>query len=95
VRFDWDETKNAINLRKHGVDFDTAAVVFEDPFQLRVLERTVNGESRWQTTGMAGDTLLLLVVHTLDDDEDDEEFVRIISARRATPRERRRYEEAI
>jgi uncharacterized DUF497 family protein len=93
VRFDWDETKNAINQRKHGVDFDTAAAVFDDPFQLPVFERIVEGEERWQTIGMAGDVLLLLVAHTLEDDE-GEEFVRIVSARRATPRERRRYEEA-
>jgi len=92
VRFDWDETKNAINLRKHGVDFNTASLVFDDPLHLPVKDREVDGEVRWQTVGMADGVLLLLVVHTFED-EDEAEVIRIISARKADAHERRRYED--
>lgn len=51
------------------------------------------GEQRWQTIGKAGSALLVLVVHT-HRDEQDNEVIRIISARRATPSERKRYEQA-
>jgi uncharacterized DUF497 family protein len=93
VRFDWDETKNAINLRKHGIDFNTASLAFDDPLHLPVKDREVDGEVRWQTVGMADGVLLLLVVHTFED-EDEVEVIRIISARKADAHERRRYEDS-
>jgi uncharacterized protein len=92
LRFDWDETKDAANLRKHGVGFEAASLVFDDPLQLSAQDREVNGEERWQTIGMAGGVLLLLVAHTFED-ENEEEVVRIISARKANAQERRRYED--
>ncbi|MBW4039685.1 MAG: BrnT family toxin [Acidobacteria bacterium] len=92
LRFDWDETKDAINLRKHGIGFEAASLVFDDPMHLSVQDREVDGEQRWQTIGMAEGVLLLLVAHTVED-EDDEEVVRILSARRATAQERSRYED--
>jgi uncharacterized DUF497 family protein len=91
VRFEWDPKKNAINLRKHDVDFVTAALVFDDPMHLTEQDREVDGEARWQTIGVVEGVLLLVVVHTLEDE--DEEAIRIISAREAGARERRRYEE--
>jgi len=54
-------------------------------------ERIVDGEQRWQTVGLAGGVVLLIVAHTYRD-EGNEEVVRIISARRATRKERRDYE---
>lgn len=51
-----------------------------------------NGEYRWQTLGWVEGHLLLLVAHTVRDDEDGTEIIRIISARRAEPKERTRYE---
>jgi uncharacterized DUF497 family protein len=92
LRFDWDETKDANNLRKHGVGFEAASLVFDDPLQLSAQDCEVDGEERWQTIGMAGGVLLLLVSHTFED-EDGEEVVRIISARKANAQERRRYED--
>jgi hypothetical protein len=89
VRFDWDEVKNRHNLRKHGIDFETAILVFEDPYSVAVLDRVVYGEERWQTIGAAGGVTVVVVAHTLS-----EEVIRIISARKATPLERRSYEEA-
>jgi len=88
VRFDWDDKKYAINRRKHGIDFDTASLVFDDPLHLLTLDRVVDGEQRWRTIGMAAGVMLLVVVHTLEDDE----VVRIISARKAEAHKRRRYE---
>lgn len=92
MRFEWDEAKNRHNIAKHTVSFETARLVFEDPQALSVLERIVDREERWQTLGMIGGVVVLLVAHTFRD-EGGEEAIRIISARRATPRERRAYEE--
>jgi uncharacterized DUF497 family protein len=91
VRFDWDERKNESNLRKHGIDFNTASLVFDDPVHLPTLDREIDGEQRWQTIGMADGVLLLLVVHTVEDEDEADELVRIISARKAEAHERRTY----
>ena len=91
MRFEWDETKNRSNLRKHGISFATATRVFEDTNYGMEQDREIDGEERWQTIGRIGDLMVLLVAHTVVDDEDDVIF-RIISARRATAHERRRYE---
>jgi uncharacterized protein len=87
VEFIWDARKNRANTRKHGIDFETAIVVFDDPFQVTLQDREVEGEQRWHTIGMVNDLSIVLVVHT----NEGEEFVRIVSARKATPRERTIY----
>ena len=93
VRFEWDPEKAAVNLAKHGIAFEDAARVFDDPLQRSRQDRAEGGELRWQTLGMvAGLLVLLLVAHTWRE-EDDEEIIRIISARRANRRERRDYEQ--
>jgi uncharacterized DUF497 family protein len=92
LRFEWDETKNAIHLWKHGIDFATATAVFDDPEQLLTPDRVVDGEQRWQTIGLVDGVLFLLVVHTLEE-ENEVEVVRMISARRTERHERRRYED--
>jgi uncharacterized DUF497 family protein len=91
IRFEWDEAKNRSNLAKHGLSFEQAIDAFRDPLNLPVLDRIENGEVRWQTYGMIGHGLIM-VAHTSYDFE-DEEIIRIISARRASKHERRRYEE--
>ncbi len=91
MKFEWDAAKAEINLRKHRVSFEIAVRVFADPFALVEQDRIENGEYRWRTLGLVDGRLLLLVAHTVRDDEDGVEVVRIISARRAEPRERRRY----
>jgi hypothetical protein len=98
IRFEWDPQKAAGNLRKHGVSFETAMRAFADPFALTDQDRIEGGERRWQTLGMVEGYLLLLVAHTIrEEDEDDRpvEIIRIISARMADPKERRRYEQEI
>ena len=92
MRIEWDEAKDKANQRKHeGIDFSLAAEVFDDPLHKSLQDRVVGSEERWQTVGMVRGLLLLLVAHTWRD-ERGEEVVRIISARRATKRERQAYE---
>jgi hypothetical protein len=92
-KFEWDEGKNQINLNKHGIDFDTASFVFDDPHFLTEQDRVVDGEERWQTIGMVGGFVILMVAHTVQD-ASNVEIIRIISARRAIPKEKKRYEQA-
>ncbi|HEY5008247.1 MAG TPA: BrnT family toxin [Caulobacteraceae bacterium] len=96
VRFEWDEAKNLSNQRKHdGVSFEEAQRVFEDPLHVSVQDRIEGGEQRWQTVGAVQGLVILVVAHTVTEQDSDGgsvEIIRIISARRATPRERRRYE---
>ena len=96
IRFEWDEIKNLSNRRKHGVSFEDACQVFRAPLYVSVQDRIEKGEARWQTLGMVEDLLLLMVAHTVREELEDGtlvEVVRIISARRATRKERRRYED--
>jgi len=93
ARFEWNGAKAASNLRKHRVSFQTAVRAFADPFALFEQDRIEGGECRWQTVGLVDSHLLLMVAHPLRDDEDGTEIVRIISARRADPKERKRYEQ--
>lgn len=87
VDFSWDERKAASNLRKHGVSFGEAATVFADPLALAIDDAVA--PERTLLLGMSERQRLLLVVHA----ELDHSTMRIISARRATSHERRRYEE--
>ena len=88
MQFTWDEKKNRANRQKHGISFETAKLVFDDPYHLTSQDREVEGEPRWQTIGMVNGIHLILVAHIVDEDDD---LVRILSARKATPRERNIY----
>lgn len=94
MRFEWGPNKSRANLRKHGISFETASLVFGDRNHLSVQDRLEEAEERWQTLGLAGGITILIVAHTVAE-EDGEEVIRIISARKATPCERRRYDEGI
>jgi uncharacterized protein len=83
----WDERKAAANYRKHGIRFETAVQVFEDAFLLTVPDPHPD-DDRWRTVGVVSQSTLL-VVHA---EIDDKGTGRIISTRRATQTERRRYE---
>ena len=78
-------------MRKHGISFDVARLVFDDPDAISDQDRFEGGEYRWQTIGLVNGVRLLLVAYTVRDSRGDE-TIRIISARRATRREERRYE---
>lgn len=92
MRFEWDPRKDKANREKHGISFELARRVFDDPNHLSLQDRHESGEERWQTLGLIGPYAILLVAHTYED-ENGEETVRIISARKATRAERRRYDE--
>jgi hypothetical protein len=93
IWFEWDPAKARANKRKHGVSFDVARSIFDDPDALADHDRVEDGEHRWQTLGLAGGVLLLLVAHTVRfENEENDEIIRIISARRADRKERQRYE---
>lgn len=90
MQFAWDERKNRTNRAKHKVSFETAVSVFEDPYAISIQDRFVTGEERWQTLGLIEGVVVLLVAHLVEL-EGNEEIIRIISARKATPRERDIY----
>jgi len=92
-RFEWDEQKNRQNLHNHDVRFETAVLVFDDPYAITQRDVTFEDEERWITVGAIGPGSILLVVHTFYE-EHDEEVIRVISARAAESHERRAYEEA-
>jgi len=93
MRFEWDPAKNAANKTKHGIDFETAQLVFDDPFCVTFVERIRDGEARWRAIGSIEEIVILVVVHTYTEEVSDE-VIRIISARPATRRERRLYAQA-
>ena len=95
TRYEWNPDKAARNLRKHGVSFENAAQVFDDPLAMATLNGYVDGEERWQMIGRAGKAGMLFVVHLWWEEEfegEPVEAIRIISARGATASERRSYE---
>jgi len=87
VKFEWNPDKNRENLQKHGVSFLTAARVFEQPILRIVDNRKDYGETRYIAIGAFRDTVYY-VAYTVRNDR-----TRIISARRANRRERRKYRE--
>lgn len=91
MRFEWDEAKNRRNRIKHKISFETAKSVFDDPNLLSLFDRVVDGEERWHSLGMIDRIIVVLVAHTYREESGDE-VIRIISARKATPRERTWYE---
>ena len=83
--YEWDSEKEAANIKKHGIDFDTAILVFEDDSRIEWYDEAhSDGEDRYNTIGMVHD--VLFVVYT-----ERGERTRIISARLATKTERKRY----
>jgi len=91
LRFEYDPSKAALNLRKHGVSFDEAATVLADPLRslLRDDEHSLD-EQRFLTIGCSTRGRILFVVYTESDSS-----VRLIGARVATATERKQYEEVI
>jgi uncharacterized DUF497 family protein len=93
VKWVWNNDKNRLNKQKHGLSFETAQLVFDDTLALSRPDPHPAGE-RWQTVGAIGN-VMLFVVHTWPDPDDRTgiETGRIISARKATARERKAYDE--
>lgn len=90
VIVEWDPVKAEINLKKHQVSFEEASTVFDDPLFITFLDvEHSDDEERYITLGLSQRNRLLLIAHT-----DREGIIRIISARKATNKERRFYEQA-
>lgn len=87
MEFEWDSNKAEINLKKHGIDFNFAVAVFLDPFAMTFEDMDSVAEQRWKTIGLAHGVAVLLVVHTYPNDQ----CIRIISARKLTKVEKRKY----
>jgi uncharacterized DUF497 family protein len=89
MEFEWDETKAEANLQKHGVSFTEAMTVFGDPLSLTAYDPDHSTtEDRYIIMGMSSENRLLVVSHT-----DRGDKIRVISARAATRRERKDYED--
>ena len=89
LRFEWDERKGAINRRRHGVAFEEAETVFADEHALLLDDPDHSaGEDRFILMGIGHSLRVLLVFHC---HREGGEVIRIISARKATARERRQY----
>jgi uncharacterized protein len=88
LTFEWDDAKNQANLLKHGITFEQATEIFLDPLSLTIQDPEHSDvEDRFITIGMTKTGLVAVASHT-----DREDTIRIISARRATNRERISYE---
>jgi uncharacterized DUF497 family protein len=93
IRFEWDEKKNRANRKKHGIWFEEAQQVFDDVAALRFFDtHHSDDEDRFILLGMSGSSRILVVVFC---EKERKDTIRIISARKATKREAKKYEEGI
>jgi len=89
MKLEWDKQKNGANVEKHGLDFADAYKVFESPMLIKSDDRKDYGEDRWIGIGLM-DLRVVVIVFT----EPKAKTVRVISFRKATSDERKRYEQA-
>ncbi len=89
MKFEWDKRKNQASIEKHGLDFADAHEVFEAPMLVKLDERKDYGEDRWIGIGLM-DMRVVVIAFT----EPKENIIRVISFRKATTDERKRYEQA-
>lgn len=93
LAFEWDETKNKTNRLKHGIWFEEARTVFDDPNGRLFFDKDNSAtEARFILLGYSSSNRLLVVPHSY---RKGDQVVRIISARKATPKERQYYEERV
>ena len=93
-RFEWDPPKAIANQRIHGVSFQRAATIFNDPRQISVYDDDhSDSETRWATMGMDSAGNLLVVIHTYLANTEGDVGIRLISARRANRQEAGQYAE--
>jgi len=86
TEFEWDEKKNVINIKKHGVSFEDAIMVFNDPKRYEQYDKAHSFfEDRWKTVGLNNTTVLSVII------TEAEESTRIISVRKADKYEKEKY----
>lgn len=83
MQFEWDDEKEQINIKKHGIDFETAALIFDDENRLEIYDEA---HSEYEDRYINGVAVIAMVVYT-----ERGEAIRLISAREATKKERRMY----
>ena len=94
IRFEWHPAKAEANWRKHKVSFQQAEAAFKDPHGLdEVDDKEDYGEERFNRTGMVEGRLIVVTYTGRTDEPSGNDIIRIISARPAERRERRRYHE--
>lgn len=92
--FEWNKNKSKINFQKHKVRFERATEIFMDHFAITIYDKIHSkGEDRWITLGKNYSDILLVVIHTFKELDSENALVRIISARKATKREKMQYNE--
>lgn len=93
MQFEWDDRKNKTNKNKHGISFELATFVFQDPFQTSIPdERYDYHEQRWNSLGLVKGTVIYVAFTvTTEEEHHEQERICIISARAATPNETKRY----
>ena len=92
--FEWDASKARINLEKHKISFDEASTIFLDPFMITFVDDFHSDkEERFISIGLSERNRVLLAVHTECEEKSETLVIRIISCRKATQTERKRYEE--
>jgi len=89
MKFEWDENKNKANKNKHGISFELSSLAFHDPYIVSIEDHR-HEEERWQSLGLINDVVIYLA-HIIEEEDNGEEIIRIISARKATASEERRY----
>lgn len=90
MRFEWDEDKNAVNIRKRSIDFADVPSIFNGPMLVELDEREDYGEDRWIGIGILRNLVAVVVFA-----EPRKDTIRIISARKANRHERKKYERAL
>jgi hypothetical protein len=92
--FEWDPKKAKANKKKHGITFEQASTIFLDPRMISVFDTEHSEhEDRWATIGIDRNGVLLVVVHTFQQVDAESCRIRIISARKATKKESKQYQE--
>jgi len=92
VLFEWDREKNLKNQRRHGVSFEVAKLIFNDPNILSWIDTRFDyNEERWISLGSVQGVTILVVAHQVKEDKDGKEIIRIISARAASRSQQSTY----
>jgi hypothetical protein len=92
--FEWDEAKGKENVKRHGISFENAKHVFEDPFHISVLNKRFDYfDERWITIGSAKDKSIIVIGHLYYLKENGDEVIIIITERKASKKEREHYED--
>jgi len=91
LRFEWDEMKAVANARKHGLSFEEATTIFSDPNTITIFDvEHLDEEDRFIDIGLSASGRILVVVYT-----ERGTRIRVVSCRKATPAERRQYEQRV